>query len=204
MTTATVKTRPKMIPSAKLDQELKVSPKKNTHKQSRRPIGKQLVASLGKKVGAPVKLTQAIIDRLVPWVEQGNFIQQAVAAEGIPRSSYYFWLNKGTMDAANGVKSIHRELLDTIAHASAKAEHHALQKLLEGTTGHGAYSWYLERRFQSTWGARLRLSLEEAQGFVRQVLGVLTVHISDRALIQKIVQDVQRIEGKQRELLANK
>ena len=80
---------------------------------TRKPFPNQRRQTLGKKVmapmkhvgpGAPTKLTPEIIAKLAALVEEGMFMQPALALLGIPRRSYYYWLERGEQDEADEKK----------------------------------------------------------------------------------------------------
>ena len=179
---------------------------------ARKPFPKQRRQTLGKKVmapmkhvgpGAPSKLTTEIIDKLAVLIEEGNFMQPVLALLGIPRRSYYYWLERGEQDEADEKKTIYTQLLHTIKKADAECERRNVLGVQAGELGWQSRAWILERKYRSRWGNHFSLSLDQAQDFMRKVVSVLAVHVPDHAVLEKIVADVRRIEGEQqRDLLA--
>ena len=123
---------------------------------ARKPFPNQRRKTLGKKVmaplkhvgpGAPTKLTPEIIVKLAVLIEEGNFMQPALALLGIPRRSYYYWLERGEQDEADEKKTIYTQLLHTIKKADAACERRNVLGVQAGELGWQSKSWLLERKF---------------------------------------------------------
>ncbi len=181
---------------------------------TRKPFPNQRRQTLGKKVmapmkhvgpGAPTKLTTEIIAKLAALVEEGMFMQPALALLGIPRRSYYYWLERGEQDEADGEKTIYTQLLHTIKKADAACERRNVLGVQAGELGWQSRAWILERKYRTRWGNHFSLSLDQAQDFMRKVVSVLAVHVPDHAVLEKIAADLRRIEGEQqRELVTDR
>jgi hypothetical protein len=171
---------------------------------SRKTLGRKVMAPFKHSgPGAPTTLTPAIIAKLAAFVEEGNFLQPALALLGIPRCTYYHWLERGEADQVRGKPSLYVELLDTIKKADAACERRNVLGVQAGELGWQSKAWILERKYPTRWGHHFSLSLNQAQDFMRKVVSVLAVHVPDHAVLARIVADVRRIEGEQhRELLA--
>ena len=145
---------------------------------ARKPLMKQRRKTLGKKVmapmkhvgpGAPTKLTPEIIVKLAALIEEGNFMQPALALLGIPRRSYYYWLERGEQDEADEKKTIYTQLLHTIKKADAACERRNVLGVQAGELGWQSRAWILERKYRTRWGNHFSLSLDQAQDFMRKV-----------------------------------
>jgi hypothetical protein len=155
--------------------------------------------------GAPTKLTPEIIAKLAALIEEGNFMQPALALLGIPRCTYYHWLGRGEDDQVKGKASLYVELLDTIKKADAACERRNVLGVQAGELGWQSRAWILERKYRTRWGHHFSLSLDQAQDFMRKVVSVLAVHVPDHAVLEKIAADLRRIEGEQqRELVTDR
>ena len=64
-------------------------------------------------MGRPTRLPRALIARLATWLESGNFVSQATEAESVPRSTFYYWVERGQRDSAMGRASLYRDFLYT-------------------------------------------------------------------------------------------
>ena len=180
---------------------------------ARKPFPKQRRQTLGRKVmapmkhvgpGAPTKLTTEIIAKLAALIEEGNFMQPALALLGIPRRSYYYWLDRGEHDEADEKNTIYTQLLHTVKKADAACERKNILGVQTGELGWQSKAWILERKYRSRWGNHFSLSLDQAQDFMRKVVGVLAVHIPDKEILRKIAADLRVIEGEQkRELISS-
>jgi len=60
---------------------------------------------------AKLKLTPELIEKLIPSIEAGNYIETVCQAHGISRNTYYLWLKKGESAKA---KTIYRYFYDMV------------------------------------------------------------------------------------------
>ena len=101
---------------------------------------------------AKLKLTPELIEKLIPSIEAGNYIETVCQAHGISRNTYYLWLKKGESAKA---KTIYRYFYDMVKDAEARAEQKLIEewrdKLKESPTN---YKDFLERRYPERWGKK--------------------------------------------------
>ena len=101
---------------------------------------------------AKLKLTPELIEKLIPSIEAGNYIETVCQAHGISRNTYYLWLKKGESAKA---KTIYRYFYDMVKDAEARAEARLIEewrdKLKESPTN---YKDFLERRYPERWGKK--------------------------------------------------
>lgn len=127
-------------------------------------------------MGRPCKLTPALQEMILEAVRDGAYAEQAAAAAGIDRSTFFRWLAQGR-DATSGK---FREFSIAIATAEAAAELDAAKTLKTAFDGGDwrAAITYLERKFPERWGKRERHELSGPAGGPIQVDASLKVDLS--------------------------
>lgn len=107
---------------------------------------------------AKLKLTPELIEKMIPAIEVGNYIETVCQAHGISRNTYYLWLKKGESAKA---KTIYRYFYDMVKDAEARAEQKLIEewreKLKESPTN---YKDFLERRYPERWGKKETVKVE--------------------------------------------
>ncbi len=103
---------------------------------------------------APRKLTAPVAATIVDALRAGNYVEQAVAAAGIHKATYYRWIAQGETDLEAGEDTAEARLCDAVARASAdsEAEYVAMVKAAGERGSWQAATWFLERRYPSRWG----------------------------------------------------
>ena len=96
----------------------------------------------------PTKLTDELQERILKAVRAGNYAEAAARASGIAPSTYYRWLQRGSLEE----KGAYREFSEALRQAEAEAEVHAVAILRRAM----AEDWraalaYLERRYPGRW-----------------------------------------------------
>lgn len=166
---------------------------------------KKVIKRIGKKAtktlpvirsvgGRPSLLTDAKIRAIASHIEKGNFAVTACTLEDISERTFYHWLDVGQHDERAGKDTLHARFLQSIKKASAEAESRNVQIAQEGGVGWRANMTWLEKRFPDRWGHQSKLSMEEARTFVHRVMSALAMHITDRDVLGKIVQEVSGIQ----------
>ena len=189
------------------EKQAKESSEPETKMTRKRKIGQAVFSRQvinGKQSGRPSELNMEIAARICAHFQAGLFIQSALQAEQVPRRTYYKWIEQGERDLEAGKNSIFSEFLHMIKKTEVEVETRNILAVQAGESGWQGAAWWLERRLPARWGNRMRLSLEEAQDFARKLLGVLIEEIPDRAVVERIVSKMSKIEGKQREFVASK
>lgn len=173
--------------------------KKAASKTKKKTLGKEVMAVAEPVEGRPTELTKERLARIAEAIGNGHFVQAVMLGEGLSRSNYYSWLERGEKDRQAGIESIYVEFSDTIKKAEFLAEDRNLLALQSGGLGWQAHAWFLERRFPGRWGTRFKFSIDEAKDFMRKFLSVAAQHIPDREVLRKIVLDAQKIQGESSE-----
>jgi len=100
---------------------------------------------------AKLKLTPELIEKIIPSIEAGNYVETVCQAHGVHRTTYYKWIKKGEK-AKSG---IYRYFFDTVKLAEARAEQKLIEewreKLQVSPTN---YKDFLERRYPERWGKK--------------------------------------------------
>lgn len=73
------------------------------------------------KGGRPSILTRKLMQDILALVEEGNYLKDAVLAQGVYEQTYYRWIEKGEADRAIGKHTIHAQLCESATCARAKA-----------------------------------------------------------------------------------
>ena len=180
-------------------------PKKGKAASKRKSIGRKAAENLPniRHVGRPTALTLEKIAAISKHIKLGNFAVTACLLEDVPERTFYYWIELGNQDQANGKASIYTEFLQSIKKAGAQAESDNVKIALQGGFGWQANMTWLERRFPDRWGHQTKLSLEEARHFIQRLMAAMALHIPDRELIKKIVAEVKQIEVGKRERAGN-
>lgn len=101
-------------------------------------------------------LTDAMANRIVQMVIEGNYVSTAMAAVGIPRSAYYYWRSRAEAEIEP-----YASLFRRIDEAEADAEVRLLAEVHRGLAREGNQTWILERRFPSRWGGRVKTAVQD-------------------------------------------
>jgi transposase len=117
----------------------------------------QIIAEATKKafrkpVGRPSKLTPEIRERICTIIMAGGFPEGAARMTGIPKQTYYQWLDKGA--SAKSPKNKYKQFRDSVEEACEFLK----MALIVGIRSAGVndpshLKWLLERRFRSEWGS---------------------------------------------------
>ena len=100
---------------------------------------------------AKLKLTPELIEKMIPSIEAGNYVETVCRAHGINKSTYYDWIKKGEKRKSG----IYHDFSNAVKDAEARAEERLIQewrdKLKESPTN---YKDFLERRYSERWGKK--------------------------------------------------
>ena len=102
----------------------------------------------------PSSLTDDVIAQIVPHVERGHYIETVCQAAGIPRRTYYNWLEQAEaeLDANPDADTPHTRFWHTLKSAEARAEMALGEAWLEaGDKGWLKYATFSSRRFRKHW-----------------------------------------------------
>lgn len=101
---------------------------------------------------AKLKLTPELIEKMIPAIEVGNYIETVCQAHGISKNTYYLWLKKG--ESAK-TKTIYRYFYDAVRNAEARAEARLIEEWREKLQDSPKdYKDFLERRYPERWGKK--------------------------------------------------
>lgn len=113
-------------------------------------------------------LDTARMEKLIKYIEEGNYVNTACRASGVSESAFYNWMGYGQKEfkvkermEANGEtyqandKTIYMDFMEAVKSAEAKAETEAVGCIRKAMND----SWqaamtYLERRDSNRWGRR--------------------------------------------------
>lgn len=110
------------------------------------------------KSGRPTKLTPELQELICNYIRNGNYVETAAAAAGLHRSTFYDWLKTGAQQESG----IYKDFADAVNEAVAQSEINDL-RIIEEAAKAGAWqaaAWRLERRFNSHWGRKDKLSAD--------------------------------------------
>lgn len=106
----------------------------------------------------PTKLTAALQQRIVAAIRAGCYAEQAAAAAGVHRATFFRWLARGT-ETGSG---LYFEFLQAVRQAEAEAEEIAVTIIREAALD-GAWqaaAWFLERKFPERWSRRDKVDVD--------------------------------------------
>lgn len=109
--------------------------------------------------GRPTKLTPEVRDAIVNAVSCGNYPEIAAESEGVDRTTFYRWMQRGATDESGD----YRDFRDAVMRARAKAER-KMVRIVRRAAIEDAQSaqWYLERSASDRWGRRDKVQVENA------------------------------------------
>ena len=136
----------------------------------------------------PPSISQKQIDTVLLSLRVGNFATVACANAGIPRSTYYAWLERGRRDRDEGrAKSVYRDLLDNVEKAEADAEARIVANLVSmSQRSPQAALGFLAVRFRERWSPSQRLEVSGPHGGPLEILGGALGQIPDDVLERRI------------------
>jgi hypothetical protein len=98
------------------------------------------------------KLTPEIIERLVALLAAGNYINLAVAAAGVPRSTFYDWWARGDLDGTDSRDASFRAMRARLERAKAEGEARNVAVIANAARENWqAAAWILERGSPERW-----------------------------------------------------
>jgi transposase len=110
------------------------------------------VSHVGGKVGRKTGLTDEIADRLVQLLQAGNYLETALAAAGVARSTFYDWMDRGDPDGTAAADEPFRAFRERVDHARAEGEARNVALVARAAaTDWKAAAWMLERQFPERW-----------------------------------------------------
>jgi len=131
---------------------------------------------------AKLKLTPELIEKMIPAIEAGNYIETVWQAHGICKATYYGWIKKGEKRKSG----IYLDFLNAVRLAEARAEQRLIEewreKLKESPTN---YKDFLERRYPERWGKKETVKVEG---------GEKPLKVQNENITEKIISDPIAIE----------
>jgi molybdenum cofactor biosynthesis enzyme len=104
------------------------------------------------KAGRPPGITPEITRELTEAIKTGAYIETAIVAAGVAKSTFYDWLRHAEKDRQEGKrKSVYIEFAKDIRKALATAELDLIKKVQLSGMHWQRYAWMLERRFRDRW-----------------------------------------------------
>jgi len=157
----------------------------------------------GKKVGRKTDLTPELQEKIVGYIQGGNYVETAVAAAGIGKTSFYNWMDRGKtiQDQMKAdpeyTPSVYElpfvEFVNAIEEAQAKAEalHVAVIQKAAITGTWQASSWWLERTRAKKFARMEKTELTGADG------GAVRIDVSTEDLERKVSKVLEKREETQ-------
>lgn len=104
------------------------------------------------KAGRPPGITPEITRELTEAIKAGAYIETAIVAAGVPKSTFYDWLRHAERDHKEGKrKSVYIGFAREIRIALARTELDLIKKVQGDGPHWQRYAWMLERRFRERW-----------------------------------------------------
>jgi hypothetical protein len=114
------------------------------------------------RTGRRTKLTAQLQAEICTLIAAGNSYYVAAALNGIHRTTFFKWMNKGRN--ANH-RTEFRDFFDAVTRASAEAENAYVTVICEaGKKDWRASAWWLERRYPARWGRKRRAEISGPTG----------------------------------------
>jgi hypothetical protein len=102
-------------------------------------------------VGRETTLTSEITEQLVAMLRTGNYINVALRAVGVPRSTFTQWMRRGR--GAGRANAEYRRFREQIDQAKAAGEVRAVASIATAARKNWqAAAWLLERQYPDRWG----------------------------------------------------
>lgn len=116
-------------------------------------------SSKRREPGRPLKLDDAVRDRLVRALRQGQPYIVAADVAGIGRSTFHRYMAQGELDAEANRDTPFREFRDAVQKAESEAQVVLVSRIQAAATAGNwqAAAWMLERRHPDEWGRRDRV-----------------------------------------------
>lgn len=142
----------------------KKSPRSSTRKRKTKTKRKASSDKKKRRPGRPETITAALIDGICRAIRAGNYIETSALFRGVPKRTFYNWIKRGQGDIERGEDSLYRQLVEDVDEAIAMAEVRFVSLISTAAAIPGnwtpAMTW-LERRFPSRWGRRVRKDAHE-------------------------------------------
>lgn len=146
--------------------------------------------------GRPSKLTQELVDKIVPIIRQGNYIDVAAASAGVSKDTFYTWLrlgarvNAGEMPARGTGKAgayTRAELalfaaLDSGVHQAVAEGQVFDMDRIDRAADAGVWqaaAWRLERRFPELYARRAEVVVRDRRQAATELSGLLGLAMDD-------------------------
>lgn len=125
-------------------------------------------------IGRKVSLKQEVADKILGYIRAGSYIETAVVAAGIAKSTYYNWLaivaeERKQIEAARLAETPYRtspqvrkliKFVDAVEKAMAESEIYDLSKIkMASDKNWQAAAWRLERKYPKRWGRQDKVEM---------------------------------------------
>ena len=103
-------------------------------------------------VGRESKLDEQTTELIVTMLRAGNYVDTAVSAAGVARSTYYDWLRRGDPAGTDPADEVYRVFRDRIEKAQAEGEARNVALISkQAPSDWKAAAWILERLYPERW-----------------------------------------------------
>ncbi len=103
----------------------------------------------------PDKLTKEVFNKIVKYIEEGNYIEVAAQACGIVKQTFYKWMERGR----KGKSSLYEEFYKAVQVALAKSETIDNETIRKRLPGWQAAAWHQERMHFNRWGRKTEMMI---------------------------------------------
>lgn len=114
-------------------------------------------------VGRKSKLEEAVVQRLVDLLKAGNYIDVALTAAGVGKSTFYDWLERGNPEGTKKDDAAFRDFRQRIDQARAEGEARNVAIIAKAaSTDWKAAAWILERQHPERWARTTQRPVAES------------------------------------------
>lgn len=140
-----------------------------------------------------LKLNDDMIDKIVKYMEQGNYIETVCRILHISEPTYYSYIKKAEQAKKDNIVNIYVKLLNAIKEAESVAEAKAVACILQDKSWQSK-AWYLERKHRQRWALQQDITINATQNNQYAMLSDSEL----KALIQSkaVVHDVECIDDR--------
>lgn len=130
-----------------------------------------------RRAGHPLKLDDKLHNKIIQYISEGHYFEQAAAMAGITRQTYYNWIRRGenlqeeyeeTGKVGNEEEERLRHFFLEAQKAIATAEDVWIRHIKDARHW-TAKAWLLERRFPDRWGLKERTEITGPEGKPLQI-----------------------------------
>jgi hypothetical protein len=144
-----------------------------------------------------VELTEEVIQRVCGLIEEGDFPDVAAGACGIPRRTYFSWMEQGRRTDSG----IHHQFCTSVALACDVAQSNLRRRVQEGddkgeSFGRGKASLeILQRRFPKQWAVRVKQEIDDSNRLVIDVVRRVCREEDRTDIFIRVCEELSRLDS---------